>query len=698
MSLLHIDFETYSAVDLRKANAYVYFEHESTDIWCAAYSFGNEEPQLWLPGQPCPAEIKAHILRGGLIAAWNAQFERLAWREILGPRYGWPVPRLTQYRCVMAQAYAVGTPGKLEHSALELGLEERKDMDGARVMQQLAKPRRPRKGEDPNGVYFWTPEEAPDKHQKLRDYCLTDVKVEVACFNRLPALREQEQQLWFLDQRMNDAGVFIDKKLCEAALKIVRKSTERLDAEMRKVTDMGVRGVSNAAELIGFVKKRGIDASSVAKDKIVDMLIRDDLPDDVRRALEIRQEGAKTSTAKIVAMLDRRQADGRMRGNLQYHGAGTGRWAARGAQLQNLPRPSLKGDLSAVIDDIFEGDADLIEMLHGPAMSVVSDCIRSMIAAPKGKKIVAGDFSSIEARVNAWLAGESAKLAAFRAYDRKEGPDLYIVAAAGIYNVSAKEIGKDDPRRQVGKVSELALGYQGGPGAFRAMAKTYNLKIEDAYEPVVASASAGNIDAAEDAWASRGKASGMSERAWLTAEIIKLAWRQANPNIVQFWRDAEDAAIAAVENPGDTVSVGSHIKYKKAGAWLFCRLPSGRAIAYAYPKVVDKPVPWGGTKPSLIYYGVDSFSKKWAKQDFYGGLAVENIVQAVARDVMAEAMLRVERAGYPVILTVHDEIVAEPDKEFGSTKEFCELMTVLPPWAAGLPIAAEGWEGPRYRK
>lgn len=241
-------------------------------------------------------------------------------------------------------------------------------------------------------------------------------------------------------------------------------------------------------------------------------------------------------------------------------------------------------------------------------------------------------------------------------------------------------------------------GYQGGVGAFRAMAKTYNLKIEDAYEHVVASASAGNIDAAEDAWASRGKQSGMSERAWITAELIKLAWRQANPNIVQFWRDAEDAAIAAVQNPGETVSVGSHIKYKKAGAWLFCRLPSGRAIAYAYPKIVDKPVPWGGTKPSLIYYGVDSFSKKWAKQDFYGGLAVENIVQAVARDVMAEAMLRVERAGYPVILTVHDEIVAEPDKEFGSTKEFCELMTVLPPWAAGLPIAAEGWEGPRYRK
>lgn len=692
MTLLHLDVESRSAVDLRKTNAYIYFDDPSTDLWLAAYAFGNAEPQLWVPGEPCPAEIAEHVRAGGLIAAWNAQFERLAWRALLGPKYGWPVPQLEQYRCVMAQAYAMALPGKLEHAAGALGLDERKDADGYRIMLQMSQPRRPRKGE-PDGLYWWND---PVKFKRLGEYCCQDVKTEQAVHARLPALRESEQQVWFLDQRINDRGVYIDEALCLAAKKIVKHTTDALNKELIETTDYAVRGISNVGEIIGFVKKHGVDADSVAKDQVIDLLVRDDLPAPVRRVLEIRQEGAKTSTAKIDAMLTRRQRDGRMRGALQYHGANTGRWAARGAQLQNLPRPALKVT-AAVIGDVLGGSAELLDVLYGRPLSVVADCLRSMIAAPKGKRLLAADFSQIEARVVAWLAGEQQKLDAFAAYDRKEGPDIYTVEAGGIYVVPPSSISKDDPRRQVGKVSTLALGFQGGPLAFQKMAKGYHVDIGDAHDTVLASASPENIEDARKAWGERGRRTGMSERNWLTAELIKLAWRQANPRIAQHWRDVEAAALAAVERPGEVIGVGK-VKYRKAGSWLLCRLPSGRCIAYAYPKVMEKETPWGDRRPAMVYWGVDSFTKKWAQQDFYGGLGVQNNTQAVARDIMAEAMLRVEARGYESLLTVHDEGIAEAAAGFGGIDEFCELMMQPPAWAAGLPIAADGWEGDRYRK
>jgi DNA polymerase len=692
---LHIDLESKSDVDLPKRNAYVYWDSPYTDVWCGGFAFGSAEPELWVPGEPCPPAVKEHVFYGGLVYGWNVNFERLGWNAVLGPRYGWPVPKLEQYRCVMAAAYAVGLPGKLENAAGALGLEERKDADGYRVMLQLSKPRRPRKGEDPNGVYWW---DDPEKLKRLFEYNLQDVRTERAIHCRIPPLRSQEQEYWFMDARMNDRGVFIDEKLCRAAQEVVASASKRLNKEMTEVTDWAVRGVSNVAELIAFIKKHGLDADSVAKDQILELLVRDDLAPSVRRALEIRQEGSKTSTAKIDAMLVRRQSDGRMRGNLQFNGANTGRWAARGAQLQNLPRPNLSKLVPGIIDDLLAGTTDeMISLLYGPSLSAVSDCIRGMVVASPGNKLIAADFSQIEARVVAWLAGEQQKLDAFAAYDRKEGPDIYTVEAAGIYVVSPSTITKDDPRRQVGKVGTLSLGFQGGPGAFAKMAKNYNVDIADAYETVMASASRFNLDKAEDGWDQRGKRSGMSERAWMTAELIKLAWRQANPNIEQHWHDTEYAAISAVMEPGTAHSAGK-VTYKKAGSWLFCQLPSKRCLAYTYPKIVEKETPWGAKQPGLVFWGVDSFTKKWSKQDFYGGLGVQNNTQAVARDVMIEAMARGETAGYSPVLTVHDEGVCEVPQNFGTVSAFCQLMVQQPSWADGLPIAADGWEGSRYRK
>jgi len=694
-ALLHIDLETRSAADLKKVGAHAYFDDPSTGVWCAAYSFCDEEPKLWWPGEPCPLELADHVTKGGLTAAWNANFERLAWRAILGPKHGWPVPRLEQYRCVMAQAYAMGLPGALDDAAGALGLPEQKDAAGYRLMMQMARPRSEQFIDRIQTFVWWNDTE---RLHRLGEYCKQDVRAEIACYKRLLPLSDKELQVWFLDQRINDRGVYVDKKLCDAANKVVKQTQQRLDAEMCKVTDYAVRGVSNVADLIGFVRKHGIDADSVAKDQILELLVRDDLPPNVRRALEIRQEGSKTSTAKINAMLARRQVDGRMRGNLQYHGASTGRWAARGAQLQNLPRPSLKGDLAKVVDDLMLADADYIEVMHGPALSVVSDCIRSMIAAPKGRIIRAADFSMIEARAVAWLAGEQTVLDAALAYDERRGPKLYNLAASQVYNRPVGQIKDGSPEYNVGKVTILALGFEGGPGALAKMAKNYHVDLAAVFEPMWELSSDAYRESATEAWKSRGKRSGMSQRKWLAAELIKLTWRGQNPRIKQFWSDINNAAIDAVREPGRITAAGEYIRFRKAGSWLFCRLPSGRALAYAYPQIADKTTPWGKVVPALTCMGVDGVTKKWERYDFYGGLGTENVTQAVARDVMADAMLRAEAAGYEIVITIHDELVAENDATFGSVAEFGKIVAEPPAWAAGLPIAAEAWEGPRYRK
>lgn len=343
-----------------------------------------------------------------------------------------------------------------------------------------------------------------------------------------------------------------------------------------------------------------------------------------------------------------------------------------------------------------------IDALVGPPMHAVANAIRGMICAPKGRKLVAADFSQIEARVNPWLAGEEHVVDAFRAYDRKTGPDIYKVTAAGVYSVPAAAVTKD--QRQVGKVATLALGFGGGPVAFAKMAKNYKLDVGDVFEPVHASASAVNMKKAESGWKQRGKQSGMTETRWMTAELIKLAWREANPQTVAMWRALEEAAMSAVRDPGAVFAVGEFIRYRKAGSFLWCRLPSGRKLCYPYPRIEMRKMPWGDPedepiyRPALIYKGVDSVTRKWTDQQAYGGLLMENPTQAVARDVMVCGMIALEMAGYETVLSVHDEVVCEVDEDFGSIDHVIELITRPVEWAPGLPIAADGFEAKRYRK
>jgi DNA polymerase len=692
---LHIDFETRSTVDIKRTGAYVYAEDPTTDLWCACYAFDDGPIETWRPGQPCPDDIFDHVLAGGVVYAHNAAFERVIWKHILAPRYGWPEPLTRQWRCTMTMAYAMALPGALEDAAPAAGIEHRKDAAGHRLMLQMS---RPRKIKDQNYLaeavrgYFlrfgrngplqdansvakreWCRRNAesvlvwwddPTKVERLIAYCRQDVEVERQLAKRLRPLKESELALWHLDQVVNDRGVHVDQALCHAAKAVVATTAERLDEEMRRVTDGAVTACSNVGQLIGFVRGFGVDTESIAKDVIEELLAKD-LPAPVRRALELRREAAKASVAKIDALLKGTSPDGRARGLLQFHAASTGRWAGRRFQPQNIKRPSVE-DVTDIIDTVLTGDADLVEALFDEPLTAVADCLRGMVAAPAGKKIVAADYAAIEGRVLAWLAGEQWKLDAYRAFDRGEGPDLYKVAYARSFSLDPKDVTK--PQRQVGKVMELALGYQGGVGAFQTMAVNYGVKLPDA-----------------------------------EVERIRDGWRASNPAIKQFWWGLERAAIGAVESPG-TVTAVRDIRFKVAGSFLFMRLPSGRFLAYAYPEIQPKLMPWRNDdgsevwKDSLSYMGVNSYTRKWERCFAYGGLLAENATQAVARDVLAESLPRLEAAGYPVILTVHDEVVCEVDEAFGSPSEMIALMTVIPPWLEGCPVVAEGFEARRYRK
>lgn len=666
MSILHLDLETFSRCDLKAEGLARYAEDPSTGVHCAAYAFDDEPVGIWTEGQPCPGQITAHVEAGGTVYAHNAAFEIALTNEVLAKKHGWPVLKPEQCRCTMAMAYAMALPGSLEQAAPALGLSVRKDALGKRIMLQLCKTK-------PDGT-MWRPQDDPAKFDKLYDYCKTDVEVERALHHWLMELSPSEQELWTLDYKINQRGILVDTGAIGKALLLVESEKKRLDRKMLLATGGVVRSCSSIADLTLWVGSQGVEIGGVAKAEVTDLL-DGELPDNVRVALELRQEAAKSSTAKLKAMKDRVNSDGRIRGCHQYHGASTGRWAGRGVQVQNLPRtrPGIKPqDVEQIIANL--GNRGYVDALYGPVLDALADSLRGMIIASPGKDLVAVDFSSIEARVLAWLAGEESVLEAFR---RKE--DIYKVAASAIYHVPQDQVTQD--QRQIGKVSILACGYGGGVGAFQSMAKVYGVKVPDA-----------------------------------EAEQIKKAWRAANPRIVSFWDGLEDAAIQALKSKGAVSysvlpTVGRECAFKKAGSFLWCKLPSGRVLCYPYPEIRTVTTPWGEEKEALTYMTVVSNIKakilpdenaagSWKRISTFGGSMCENITQAVARDLLAEAMKRLDKCGFDITMHVHDEAVIEipDDAGPGMLKRIEDMFSVNPAWATGLPIAAEGWRGPRYRK
>ena len=671
---ISLDFETRSAADLRRTGAYKYAMDPSTDVWCAAFGQAGEEPLLWAPEAYAPMSSGAELPLFALAddpsvtwRAWNAPFERAIWREIMHRRYGFPDIPLERWVCTAAEARAMNLPGKLDDCARVLAVVEQKDMAGHRLMMRMAKPRAQLEG----GTYTWWDD--AERRERLYAYCIQDVKTEQAIAARLQRLSEYERQVWLMDQRANDRGVMVDVPLATAAKEVAAKVAKRANGDVARVTAGEVDAISNVGRLKKWMEAFGIQADTLNKKALAELLNDEALPLPVREALEIRVEAGKSSVKKIEAMLNAACPDGALRGLLLYWGAGTGRWAGRLVQPQNFPArtaalpewwsEALYDNPEVLVRAVLARDIPALE-LEGPALEVLALMLRPMLVARPGKMLVAADYAAIEARVIAWLCDEEWRLEVFRTHGK-----IYEASASMMFKVPLELIKKGRPEyalRQKGKVAELALGFQGGKNALITMG-AYDMGLDDEELP----------------------------------EIVRL-WREASPNIKAGWYELQGAAQDAVQSPGKvTECLQGRVRFKVSGGFLWMKLPSGRRLAYAKPKIVHRPAPWDVEKllPGVEAWSVDSKTKKWSKRSLYGGLLMENLVQATARDLMADAMLRLESGGkYAPLLSVHDEIITEADEGDADHRELEQIMCQIPAWAEGCPVKAEGWTGPRYRK
>ena len=738
----HIDFETRSPVDLRKAGVHKYAEHPATDIMCLGASIG-ESPALVMgvavklpfePGKNLMShagwiQLLEHIQAGKTVIAHNAPFELAIWNTVGVKKYGWPKLDPRQMDCTMARAYSMSLPGSLDGARAAVGLTIEKDMKGHRLMVDMSKPktRQPCPSCTQQGgvgidcfecggageIYTWR--EDPQDVAKLFSYCGTDIDVEKALDKRLKHLSKSEKRLWLLDYYINNRGMMADVPNALRATKMVDAEEDRLDAEMREITNEEVATCKAHVQLKKWVISQGVPAKGVGKNEIPKILAHPNLPHAVRAAIAVRQEAAKSSTAKLKSIVDRACSDQRLRGMFQYWGANTGRWAARGVQLHNFPRKCPNWKLFEYLERLNLQDArDNIEIFHGAPMQVISDSLRGFLMAREGRNLFSVDFNSIEARVTAWLAGQESILEIFRTHGK-----IYEDQAARTFRVRIEEITKEDIRRQIGKVMILAFGFGGGVGALQNMCRAYGVTLEQVFDELWGLANSEQRERAlsrykqERTKAEKALAGGknpgvileISKKEWLASELAKVFWRAANQDIVSYWSKIETAAIRAVESPGEAFCVDEDEKlppiwFGMSGTFLLCKLPSKRVLCYPYPVVSLMNTDWGGKKPTLTYKSEDSTTRKWVRCKTYGGSLTENVVQAAARDLLAEAMIRVDEHGHLIVMHVHDEIVTESTTE-NPKRNLEELISIIeqePAWASGLPITAEGWYGRRYRK
>ena len=654
-----VDIETYSSVDLVKSGVRPYTEAPDFAILLIAYQVGDGptmlidlaaggegEPSLLPPvaSDLIPGDLEDFLVMltspNVVKTAYNASFERTC----LARHFGRPMPP-EQWRCTMVQAATLGLPGTLGQVGAALGLDQQKMTEGKELIRYFCKPTK-------DGVRH-LPQDAPEKWETFRRYCVRDVDVEPDIRHRLARYPRPQAELdaWALDQRINDRGVRLDPVLVEKALELDAAYTGRLLAEAKAIT--GLENPNSGAQLSRWLETKGLQVTSLDKKAVPELLAA--APDDsTRRALQLRQELAKTSVKKYEAMRRGLCEDGRAHNILQFYGAGrTGRWAGRLVQVQNLPQNKLP-DLAAARQLVRDGEFDLLEMVFGSPPFVLSQLIRTAFIPSEGCRFIVCDYSAIEARVLAWLAGEKWVLDVFR------GDGLiYEATASQMFHVPKDDIKKGGPHadlRPKGKVATLACGYQGSVGALINMGAL---------------------------------GSGIPEE---ELPVIVKHWRKANPHIVRYWYDVEDAAIRAVQ--GEKVALAHGIRFACEGDFLFITLPSGRRLAYYKPELRPEPK---FDKLGLTYLGTDN-AKHYTRLKTYGGKLVENITQATARDCLRDAMAALDAAGYPIVFTVHDEVILDTPVGFGSLEEVREIMGRPVPWAPGLPLDAAGFECDFYRK
>ena len=642
--VLEMDIESFSDVDLIKCGVYAYADSPAFEILLFAYSFDGGETQIidLAQGEKLPAEVEDAIFDVSVTkTAYNANFERTC----LSKHFGRYIPP-ESWHCSAVQAAMLALPRSLEDVGRVLGLDEQKMKEGKELIRYFCVPCKPTKAN--GGRTRNLPCHAPEKWELFKTYCKRDVDVEKSIRRKLHnfPIPESEMELYRIDQRINDRGVLVDMKLVRNAVSCERLHKEVVTKRAYELT--GLENPNSVAQLKGWLGDKGMEAESLSKKAVAEMIAETD--GEVEELLRLRLMLAKTSVKKYEAIERSACSDGRVHGMLMFYGANrSGRWSGKNVQLHNLPKNYLP-DLELARELVKQGRFEDIELLYDSTPNVLSELIRTAFIPKPGCRFVVADFSAIEARVMGWLSGEEWVLDVFRG-DGK----LYEMTASRMFGIPMSEIGKGSSERAKGKVASLACQYGGSSGALVSMGALDMGLTEEELPPLVA------------------------------------AWRKANPHMVQFWWDVDAAAVKAVTEKQKT-KVGKIIFEYKSGI-LFITLPSGRKLSYVKPRMAVNKFGRDG----LTYEGI-SENKKWSRIETYGPKLVENIVQGTARDLLAEAMLRVEKKGYPIVMHCHDEIIAEVPEDSGSVDEMCGIMAVQPEWAEGLPLRADGYQCSFYQK
>ena len=632
---IHIDFETYSECDLKKCGAWEYSCHPSTEVLCMAYATDLPRAALWLPGESPPRWAESIVINHKNIKlhAWNSFFEYCIWHNTLK----WPRVPIEKWDNTQAHAMALSLPRSLGDCGGALGFKRDrvKDNRGKRLIQMLCKPYRGKRITDKKLL------------KELYEYCKQDVIAERHIASKLKPISAYERKVWELDQQMNIKGLPIDTDNINHAIAIYEEEKARLIKQLKAITHL--ENPNSRQQFFEWLQDKGIEIDDVQASTLKALK---NLTGEVQEAVNYRLQLAKTPIAKYEAILKRTSKDNRLRGFQLYHGASTGRFSSTGVNFQNLPRPVIE-DIDACIDDFKHENPNTIKSYGGNVMDALSSCIRGMMKAPEGEQFYIADYAAIEARVLAWLAGQEDVLEVFNTHGK-----IYEKAASGIYNAPLNTITKY--QRTVGKVAVLALGYQGGVAAFQKMAEIYQVSLPND-----------------------------------VAHSVINNWREQNTEIVRYWHRCQKAAIKAILNPS-TDQVVNQVTFRYFNDFLFCKLPSGRLIAWHKPQVVDDQL----GRQQIFFMGRDTQTGAWQKQSTYGGKIVENITQGVARDIMVNAMLTLDEAEYIIPLTVHDEIVVEVAKadRLRTLEHFTDIMNQKPKWADGLPIKAEAITCQRYQK
>lgn len=695
--ILYLDTETYNEQPINKG---VYAYAETVEIMLFQYAF-NDGPVYVVDltnGGKLPQEVINLLLNPEvLLFAQNSMFDRtvLTRGNLLKDRPDIidAISKPERWRDSMVIAYAHSLKGSLDDlcEIFKLETDKAKDKEGKALVQLFCKPR-PKTSK----IRRATSKTHPEEWDKFKHYAKQDIVSMREVVKKMPNWNmcegSTELEFWHLDQRINDRGVCIDVDLATKAVECINSEQQRLADETHNMTDGEVQTATQRDAMLKHIASAyGITLNDLTASTIERRLNDPDLPDGLKELLTVRQQASTTSTSKYKALLNRVNSDGRLRGTLQFMGAPrTGRWAGRGFQPQNLTRPTMADwEIEIGIDAIKSGNADL---LTDNIMKLTSNTLRGCICAPEGKKLVVSDLSNIEGRVLAWLAGESWKIKAFRDYDNGDGHDLYKLSYAKSFGVSPDSVTKD--QRQIGKVQELALGYEGGVGAFITFSTAYGIDLDAMADLAVASIDERIMYEAKNAyeWAEKNKRTyGLSAKAYIVCDAFKRSWREAHPHIANFWKELDSSVRSVITGAISNAYINDKLVIDKVGAWLRIRLPSGRYLCYPGARIDENG--------KISYMGLNTYSRKWERINTYGGKIAENITQAVARDVMAWSMPRIEQIGFNIVLTVHDEIITEaPDVPNYSHDYLSQILSTPPRWAKDLPLAAAGFESYRYKK